>query len=71
MKKTIKKNSKQPVNIQRYCRDCENAKWSQEFRNLDHKNKPICFTCEFKKKGYNVLRTEKACKRWRKKKEKE
>lgn len=50
---------------QHYCGDCDNAMWFYDSRNIDHNGKPICCRCKFAE--YEVLRTKKACKHWKKK----
>lgn len=62
VKKPIKKKDEpQPVHK---CGDCGNGSFYYEHSNLDINGKPICLKCPFVE-NRSMIRSEKACDKWK------
>lgn len=67
-KQTAQQNSEQPEYLGHTCGECANGTFAEEHSNMDHAGKPICLTCP--NRQFYILRTERACSKWKKRKEK-
>lgn len=70
-KKKITPERKQSIDVYKLhtCGDCGWGKFSYEIANLDLGGHPICLDCPFVE-NRRKIRSEKACDKWKPKKEK-